>query len=109
MALLEVLIAVAILGIAALSSVQLLLSSGDAAFRTQRAEADLAGADRLLTGYSLLSATDLQQRLGDRVLGDFRVKVERITPVLYRIRVEHAHVSGARALETVVYRPGGDL
>ena len=104
-ALLEVLVALAILfaaGAAATGAVQAALASEG---RSARVEAELANADRLLTALTLLTLSDLDLRLGVRTIGDWRVEILRPGAGLYRIAVARADAGPAPLLVTLVHRP----
>ena len=110
-ALLEVLVALAIVfaaGAAATGAVQAALAGES---RSARVEAELADADRLLTALTLLTRSDLDLRLGVRTVGDWRVEVLRPRKELYRISVlPPAEPSSRQAaklplLVTLVHRP----
>ena len=105
LALLEVLVAVVILGVAGLALVEL-VSGGTRAVAVARArEAELANEDRLLTAYSLLTRADLDRRLGRHEVGDYVVEIQRPELTLYRVSLGRRAASGVEDLVTVVYRP----
>ena len=85
MALLEVLAAVVILGVAGLALVELTAAGMRATSAAQERERTLADAERLLAAYTLLTRSELDQRLGDRAVGVYVVNVQRPEPELYRI------------------------
>lgn len=104
-ALLEVLVALAILfaaGAAATGAVQAALASEG---RSVRVEAELEDADRLLTALTLLTRSDLDLRLGVRTIGDWRVEILRPGMGLYRISLARADAGPAPLLVTLVHRP----
>lgn len=104
-ALLEVLAAITILGIAGLALVEL-VSSGTRALTEVRArETELADQDRLITAYALLTRPDLDQRLGRRDVGDYFVEVQRPERSLYRISLGRRAAPQMEDLVTVVHRP----
>jgi type II secretory pathway pseudopilin PulG len=96
-ALLEVLAAVVILGIAGLALVELTAGGIRATAAARQREQEVADAERLLTAYTLLRRVELDQRLGDRRVGSYIVNVQRPERELYRIAVGD--------LVTVVYHP----
>lgn len=104
-ALLEALIALAILGTAGLSLVALVRSGLDAEGRAQAQERELAAASRVMTAMTLLTRADLDQRLGRHPVGEFVVDVERPERTLYRIALAKADRAETEFLVTVVYRP----
>lgn len=100
-ALLEVLAAVAILGIAGLAFLELLGAGTRAEAGARMRERELADAERLVAAWSLLTARELDQRLGRRNVGPYIVGVQRPERGLYRIAIERGHIE---ELVTVVYR-----
>ena len=103
-ALLEVLAALVILSIAALSFVDLVAAGTRAVGAARQRERQLADEERLLTAYTLLSRGDLDRRLGRRELGPYVVIVERPERVLYRIALARMESMAVEDLVTVVYR-----
>ncbi len=106
-ALIEVLAAVAILGVAGLALVELVAGGTRALAVTRRREQELADAERLLTAWSLLKREELDQRIGDHVVGPYVVRIQRPERGLYRLAVERSVAPGVEELVTVVYRTGG--
>lgn len=105
-ALLEVLVALAVLGVAGLALVEVSAQSLRILDHAQTVERRVADEDRLLAAYTLLSRQDLGQRAGRHRVGPYDVRVERLDFTLFRITVGPA---GEPAdLTTVVYRPGGE-
>lgn len=104
-ALLEAIVALAILGIAGTSLTALLAAAirqqGEAIAR----ERTTREADRLLTAYSLLTRDDLDRRLGRRPAGRFAVEVQRPEPTLYRLGIVDTAAVDVELLVTVVFRP----
>jgi type II secretory pathway pseudopilin PulG len=100
--LLEVLAALTIFAFAAVSAVGLLAQLSDSERRGQIDETRVADQNRLLTAYSLLTRSDLDLRLGRRVVGPYVVEVQRPDTVLYRITVGD---STGPDLVTLLYRP----
>jgi type II secretory pathway pseudopilin PulG len=104
-ALLEVLAAVVILGIAGLALVQLVAGGTRAVTLARERERELADEDRLLAAYTLLRREDLDLRLGDREVEAYVVNVQRPEQSLYRIALRRMEAVTVEALVTVVYRP----
>jgi hypothetical protein len=103
-ALLEVLIALAILGTVGLALVSL-ESAALAAERDARAlERTLAAEERVLAALTLLKRGEFDRRLGRHALGEFLVYIERPEQTLYRIAVGPADAPQVEDLVTVVYR-----
>jgi type II secretory pathway component PulJ len=104
-ALLEALIALAILGTAGLSVVAVV----DATLRAQamavQRETTLATASRVLAAATLLTREEFDQRLGTRAVGEFVLDVQRPEKTLYRLGISEKAHPAAELLVTVVYRP----
>jgi hypothetical protein len=102
--LLEVLAAVVILGVAGLALVELLAGGTRAVAVAREREWELADEERLLTAWSLLKREELDQRIGDRLVGGYVVRVQRPERGLYRLAVERSAAPGVEELVTVVWR-----
>lgn len=103
-ALLEVLVALAILSGAGLALLDL-VSSGVRAERDARErERMLAAEERVLTALTLLKRNELDLRLGRHPIGELIMDIERPEPTLYRIAVVQATSPEVEDLVTVVYR-----
>jgi prepilin-type N-terminal cleavage/methylation domain-containing protein len=104
MTLIEVLAALAILGMSGLA----LVGALGAALRVERyAEVEerlTNAADRLLAATSLLGWPDLDRRLGEQRVGEFLLRVQRPEPTLYRIAIGERTTPGVELLVTVLYR-----
>ncbi|HET7024571.1 MAG TPA: hypothetical protein VFI39_05145 [Gemmatimonadales bacterium] len=107
-ALLEALIALAILGIAGVSLVGLLVDVNRGEWSFEARELRSERADQLLTHLSLEDKRGLDIRLGRRAVGEFVTDVERPEPGLYRVAVADSAAPDAPLLVTVVYRPGAE-
>lgn len=105
-ALLEVLAAVMILGVAGLALVELVAGGTRAAAVARDREKELADEERLLTAWSLLKREELDQRIGDPMVGPYVIRLQRPERGLYRLAVERRGAPGVEELVTVVYRPG---
>jgi hypothetical protein len=103
-ALIEVLAAVAILGVAGLALVELVAGGTRAVALARDRERELADEERLLTAWSLLRRDELDQRIGERVVGPYVVRVQRPERGLYRLAVERRAAPGIEELVTVVWR-----
>jgi Tfp pilus assembly protein PilV len=103
-ALLEALVALAILSSAGLALVELvtsgLLAERDARYREQV----LAAEERVLTALTLLKGDDLDRRVGRHTIGEFIAEVERPERTLYRVAVAQMTSRDVEDLVTVVYR-----
>src|SRR2546430_14673662 len=103
-ALLEVLIAMAILSASGLALVGL-VSAGLSAERDARErERMLATEDRVLTALTLLKREELDRRLGHHPVGEVVADIERPERTLYRIAVMRAQAPQVEDLVTVIYR-----
>ncbi len=104
-ALLEVLMALALLGSAGLALVALVQGGLADVHRAVAEEASLGTASRVLTALTLLTREELDQRLGQRRIGEFAIDLQRPERGLYRIAVARWEAPGLPLLVTVVYRP----
>ena len=104
MALLEVVVAMTILAVAALSTVVWISQAADAAVRTSATAAEADLASDYLDRIALWTREDLDRHLGVRRQGEWAVTVERLTPTLYVVMI--ADAANARTiLRTTLYRP----
>ncbi len=103
-ALLEVLVAVLILGTAAIGLVSLVAAGTQATIAGDVRERRLADEERLLAAYTLIARKDLDRRLGRRYVGPYVVDVQRPERTLYRIAIAHEQSPDVEDLVTVVYR-----
>lgn len=110
-ALLEVLVAVAILATAGASTIGLLGELTRHLHLAIEREREVMEATRVLTATTLLDRDDLDRRLGDRTVAGFTVNVQRPERALYRIAVrippagDSAFAVSPELLVTVVHRP----
>lgn len=104
-ALLEVLVAVAILGVAAISLIELVAAGTTAVTAARKRERELADEERLLAAYTLLTRGDLDRRLGERTVGPYILNVQRPEATLYRVALRRSSAPALEDLVTVVYRP----
>ena len=105
-ALLEVLVALAIIGIAGTELVSLVSAGTNAQLASRAVEERLADEERLLAAYCLLSREDLNRRIGHRDIGRYWVTIARPESVLYRVSVAAHETPETEDLLTVIYRPG---
>jgi hypothetical protein len=103
-ALLEVLAAVVILGVAGLALVELVGGGTRAVTVARERERELADEERLLTAWSLLKREELDQRIGEREVGPYVVRVQRPERGLYRVAIERKDAPGVEEVATVVWR-----
>jgi type II secretory pathway pseudopilin PulG len=104
-ALLEALVALAILSIGGLSMLEVVGAAERDRVRVEADERSVVAADRVMTAMSLLTREDLDRRLGSHPVGEFAVTVARPEPTLYRIAIADTLVPGVELMATVVYRP----
>jgi hypothetical protein len=103
-ALLETLVALAILFAAGLALLDLVTGGLRAERDARERERVLAVEDRVLTALTLFRRDELDRRLGRHPIGKLVVDVERPEPTLYRIAVLQATSPETEDLVTVVYR-----
>lgn len=104
-ALLEALLALAILGTAGLSLVALVRAGLESERRAGVEEAAVETSSRVLTAMTLLTREDLDRRLGRHAIGEFTIEVQRPDRALYRVAIAAAGRPAHELLVTVVYRP----
>lgn len=104
MALLEVIVAMTILVIAALSTVAWISQASDAVVRANAVAAETDAASDYLDRIALWTSEDLDRHLGPRREGVWTVTVERGTPALYIVTILDGEYSRT-ILRTVLYRP----
>jgi type II secretory pathway pseudopilin PulG len=100
-ALLEVLVALAILATAALSIVAYAREAAGTVRRTQLAEVELRRASAFIDAVALWPREDLDRHLGERREGPWTLTILRPTPLLYSVRLTdstNAHVFLTTAL-----------
>jgi len=103
-ALLEVIAAVSILGIAGLGLVELVAAGTRAVAEGRARERELADQERLFAAYTLLARPDLDRRIGSRDVGPYVVTVQRPERTLYRIAIGRVTAPGVEDVVTVVHR-----
>lgn len=104
-ALLEVLVAVAMLGVAGIGLLELVGAGTRAVAAARVRERELADQERLLAAYTLLARADLDRRLGRREVGPYFADVQRPERTLYRIALVRKTAPDIEDVVTVVYRP----
>jgi hypothetical protein len=103
--LLEVLAAIMILGIGGTALIELVAGGTRAVATARDRERQLADEERLFSAYALLTRSDLDRRLGRRLIGPYFLVIQRPEPVLYRVAIGRTDVLDVEDLVTVVYRP----
>jgi type II secretory pathway pseudopilin PulG len=102
-ALLEAIVALAILSIAGVSLLRVAVEASHAIELSAAAEIRLREAGRLMDAASLWSRTELDQRLGERAQGAMRMRISRPTAQLYRVELMEGE-GDALVLTTTLYR-----
>ena len=103
-ALLEVLVALAVLSGAGLALLDLITGGLHAERDARERERVLAVEERVLTAFTLLKRDELDRRLGRHPIGELVVEIQRPERTLYRIAVSQQESSQVEDLVTVVYR-----
>jgi len=106
-ALLEVLVALAIVSAGGVATVAVLGAGLRAEHDARARERTLAAEERVLAVMTLLRREELDQRIGRHAVGEFAVSVQRPEPTLYRIAIGGKQ-TGVEDLVTVVYRRDPD-
>ena len=105
-ALLETLVALAILSGAGLALLDLVTAGLRAEREARERERVLVVEERVLTALTLLKRDELDRRLGRHPIGELIVDVQRPERTLYRIALAQTESPQAEDLVTVVYRRG---
>jgi len=103
-ALLEVLVALAVLSGAGFALLDLVTGGLRAERDARERERVLAVEERVLTALTLLKREELDRRLGRHPIGELLVDVQRPERTLYRIALAQASSPQVEDLVTVVYR-----
>src|SRR5205809_3015897 len=103
-ALLETLVALAILSGAGLALVDLVTTGLRAEGESRERERVLAVEDRVLTAFTLLTRADLDRRLGRHPIGELVADIERPERTLYRIALAQQESPQVADLVTAVFR-----
>lgn len=101
--LIEVIVALVLLGMVGLAGVELTRTAGDAIRLVGTSEDTMRHADNFLNAVSLWSRTELDQRLGERAQGPWRQEIQRATPTLYLVTLRDSAGSGI-VLSTALFR-----
>lgn len=102
--LLEVIMALVILGCAGLGVAATLRESMDVVMHARELDEEVAAAGRFLDAAAIWTAPDLDRHLGDRPAGSWRLAVSRFGQHVYRVSITDS--TGASVLvETYLYRP----
>src|SRR2546425_832443 len=103
-ALLEVLVALAVLSGAGLALLDLITGGLHAERDARERERVLAVEERVLTAFTLLKRDELDRRLGRHPIGELVVEIQRPERTLYRFAISQQESSQVEDLVTVVYR-----
>jgi type II secretory pathway component PulJ len=103
-ALLEVLVALAVLSATGLALAELVGAGVRSEEDSRRRERALATEERVLAAIGLLRREDLDRRLGRHRVGEVVVAVERPEATLYRIALADTITPEVEEIVTVVYR-----
>ena len=103
-ALLEVIVAVAILATAGTAAVAMASESARAVERARAADLRAREASAFLDAVALWPREDLDRRLGERPQGPWRLRIGRPDPELYTVALVDT-ASGADLLRTALFRP----
>lgn len=104
-ALLEAIMALAIVTSAGAALAVLVDAAGHALQSALEAERTLERAGRRLAGVAVLDRRELHRRIGSHGDGEFVVSVSRPDPALFRIAVASVEAPARELLVTVVHRP----
>ena len=103
-ALLEAIVALAILGIAGISTLGMASEAARAVDRAREAESSLREASDFLEAVALWTRDDLDRRLGDRAQGPWRLQIDRPERELYVVILTDT-LTGEALLATSLFRP----
>ena len=103
-ALLEVIVAVAILSTAGAAAVAMTSESARAVASARDADLRVREASAFLDAAALWPRADLDQRLGERPQGPWLLRIDRPDPELYTLALVDS-ASGEELLRTALFRP----
>ena len=104
-ALIEAIVAMAILSVGGLGVIAALHESLRSEASLRKREETTLNASRVLSAMVLLTRTDLERRVGSHAVGEFLVEVQRPQPTLFRIGIAEREAPSVETLVTVVFRP----
>jgi type II secretory pathway pseudopilin PulG len=102
--LLEAIVALTILTMAALASVAMVRQAVDSVRRAQESETDIRRASAFMDAIALWPRADLDRHLGSRPEGFWRLVIERPTPTLYLVALTDSS-SRRELVRTALFRP----
>ena len=103
-ALLEVMVALTILATAGLAAISLTREAIHAVEHAREVDRELAKAGAFLEAVALWPREDLDRRLGERVQGTWRLRIDRPHPTIYEAVLSDSARS-REILRTALYRP----
>jgi type II secretory pathway pseudopilin PulG len=103
-ALLEVIVAITILGIAGLAAIAASREALVTVHHAGRAQDAVSDASAFLDVVSLWTREDLDRRLGDRAQGPWRLRISRVQDSIYEVALSDS-ASGRVLIGTALYRP----
>lgn len=105
--LLEAILAIALLATIGSAAAWLASEQLRAVGRTHEREQEVRRANRLLTAVSLWPRENLDRHLGDTKQGPWRMRIDRVTPVLYAVSLADT-MTGNVLLRTALLRHEAD-
>lgn len=102
-ALLEVMVALLILGVAGSAAVVMASQASRAVASAEEHEAALREASAFLDAVALWTRADLDRRLGERSQGPWRLRIDRPEPTLYLVSLRDT-LTDAELLRTALFR-----
>jgi type II secretory pathway pseudopilin PulG len=102
--LLEAIVALTIVTIAALATVAIVRQGIDSARRAEASEAAIRRANAFMEAIALWPRADLDRHLGNRPEGVWRLVIERPVPTLYLVALTDS-VGQRELVRTALYRP----
>lgn len=103
-ALLEVLVALAILGVMGSAFIEIAVQSAKVAQLARDEERRMSSASDFLEKVSLWERADLDRHLGDHPEGAWRLRLSRVSGDIYDVAVTDS-TGGRMLLQTSIYRP----
>ena len=102
--LLEAIVALTLLTIAALATVAVVRQGIDTVRRAAEAERDVQKASAFMDAIALWPRADLDRHLGDRPEGPWRLLIDRPIPTLYRVALTDSS-SRRELVRSALFRP----
>jgi hypothetical protein len=102
--LLEAIVALTILTVAALATVAIVRQGIDSVRRAEDAEVEIRRASAFMNAIALWPRVDLDRHLGDRPEGPWRLVIDRPAPTLYLLALTDS-LSRRELVRTALYRP----